>query len=184
MLPVNCRFAYLQVEQPAAICCAYGCGQVETQHHALYACPQVHPVWAFHRGAWSRFGVSFSWSTITDLDLFSVNDQSAHSKDALRILWTLLTASTLYLIWTEHNKVQYDDATPLPTLVWNELSFLSWMTSVRRWLRLQHPDCPVRSSAVDVLHTLRRQANYRPLWAKHPNSLLLAPTSAAAHNSH
>ncbi|KAF0709955.1 Aste57867_5693 [Aphanomyces stellatus] len=27
MLPVNCRFAYLQVERPDAILCAYGCGQ-------------------------------------------------------------------------------------------------------------------------------------------------------------
>ncbi|ETV89773.1 hypothetical protein H310_15398, partial [Aphanomyces invadans] len=26
MLPVNCRFAHLQVERPDAICCAYGCG--------------------------------------------------------------------------------------------------------------------------------------------------------------
>ncbi|KAF0706607.1 hypothetical protein As57867_006709, partial [Aphanomyces stellatus] len=31
MLPVNCRFAYLQVERPDAICCTYGCVQVETQ---------------------------------------------------------------------------------------------------------------------------------------------------------
>ncbi|ETV89972.1 hypothetical protein H310_15193, partial [Aphanomyces invadans] len=54
------------------------------------------------------------------------------------------------------------------------------MTSVRRWLRLQDPDCPVCASALQVLHTLRAHPNYRPLWSKHPNSLLLGPTSSTA----
>ncbi|RLO09020.1 hypothetical protein DYB28_012513, partial [Aphanomyces astaci] len=80
-------------------------------------------------------------------------------KDALQTLWILLTASTLHLIWTEHNKVQYEDKTPLPPTAWNELSFLGWTMSVRRWLRLQDPDCPLRSSVLHVLHTLRAPAN-------------------------
>ncbi|ETW06592.1 hypothetical protein H310_02810 [Aphanomyces invadans] len=109
-----------------------------------------------------------------------VNQVGDPHKEALGILWRLLVGATLHLIWAQHNKVQYEDATPLPYLAWTELSFLGWMTSVRRWLRLQDPDCPVRSSVVCVLHNLRVQAAYRFLWAKHPNSLLLAPTSAAA----
>ncbi|RHZ02816.1 hypothetical protein DYB31_007342 [Aphanomyces astaci] len=171
MLPVNCRFAHLQLERPDAICCAYGCGAVETQYHAFHACPHIHPVWSFHRDAWRRYGVSFAWSTI--------NASGDRHKDALQTLWILLTASTLHLIWTEHNKVQYESATPLPSAAWNELSFLGWTMSVRRWLRLQDPDCPLRSSVLHVLHTLRAPANYRPLWAKYPYSLHLAPTSAA-----
>ncbi|ETV93868.1 hypothetical protein H310_12215 [Aphanomyces invadans] len=47
------------------------------------------------------------------------------------------------------------------------------MTSVRRWLPLEDPDCPVRVSALQVLHTLRTYPNYRLLQSKHPNSLLL-----------
>ncbi|ETV63580.1 hypothetical protein H257_19494 [Aphanomyces astaci] len=174
MLPVNCRFAYL-LERPDAICCAYGCGGVETQHHAFHACPQIHPVWTFHRDAWRCYGVTFSWSTISDLDLFTVNARGHHHQDALKTLWILLIASTLHLIWTEHNKVQYEAATPLPPPAWNELSFLGWTMSVRRWLRLQDPDCPLRSS---VLEVLRVQSPYRPLWTKYPYTLLLAPTSA------
>ncbi|KAF0702722.1 hypothetical protein As57867_007729, partial [Aphanomyces stellatus] len=173
------RFAYLQVERPDAILCAYGCGQVETQHHAFHACAHVSPVWAFHRNAWSRFGVSFGWSTISDLDRFSVNVHGDRHKDALKTLWALLTASTLHLIWSERNKAQFEDAAVLPRRVWLELSFLGWMTSVRRWLRLQDPACPTRASALDVLAQLRVQAPYRPLWAKHPLSLVLAPTAAA-----
>ncbi|RHY71906.1 hypothetical protein DYB34_012972, partial [Aphanomyces astaci] len=178
MLPVNCRFAYLQVERPDAICCTYGCGQVETQHHAFHACPRIHPVWSFHRDAWRPFGAPFTWSTISDLDLFTVNSRGDRHKDAVKTLWILLTASTLNLIWTQHNKVQYEDANPLPLPQWFELSFLGWMTSVRRWLRLQDHDCPIRTSALHVLHTLRGQANYRRLWEQHPNSLLLAPSAA------
>ncbi|RLO10915.1 hypothetical protein DYB28_012980 [Aphanomyces astaci] len=177
MLPVNCRFAYLQVERPDAICCTYGCGQVETQHHAFHACPRIHPVWSFHRDAWRPFGAPFTWSTISDLDLFTVNSRGDRHKDAVKTLWILLTASTLNLIWTQHNKVQYEDANPLPLPQWFELSFLGWMTSVRRWLRLQDHDCAIRTSALYVLHTLRDQANYRRLWEQHPNTLLLAPSA-------
>ena len=36
MLPVNSRFYYLQPSQPTAVCCAYGCGAVETEHHAFH----------------------------------------------------------------------------------------------------------------------------------------------------
>ncbi|KAF0688865.1 Aste57867_19588 [Aphanomyces stellatus] len=183
MLPVNCRFAYLQVERPDAICCTYGCVQVETQRHAFHECATISPVWTFHQDAWSRFGVSFSWLGISDLDRFSVNANGDRLKDALKTLWTLLTAATLHLIWTQHNLVQYEDAGALPPRAWTELSFLGWRASVRRWLRLQDPDCPVRSSALDVLATLRVQGGYRALWTKYPTSLLLAPT-AAVDRSH
>ncbi|KAF0712012.1 Aste57867_4939 [Aphanomyces stellatus] len=114
---------------------------------------------------------------------FSVNANGDRLKDALKTLWTLLTAATLHLIWTQHNLVQYEDAGALPPRAWTELSFLGWMASVRRWLRLQDPDCPVRSSALNVLATLRVQGGYRALWTKYPNSLLLAPT-AAVDRSH
>ncbi|KAF0708783.1 Aste57867_6215 [Aphanomyces stellatus] len=157
MLPVNCHFAYFQVDRPHEICCAYGCGHVETQHHALHTCFHISPVWTFHRDAWSRFGVTFLWSTILDVNLFSVNEYGDRLKAALKTLWTLLMAAVLHLIWTEHNKA----------------------TSVRRWVRLQDPDCPVRSSALEVMATLRVQGGYRALWAKYPNSLLLAPAATA-----
>ncbi|KAF0711993.1 hypothetical protein As57867_004932, partial [Aphanomyces stellatus] len=170
-------------ERPDAICCTYGCVQVETQRHAFHECATISPVWTFHQDAWSRFGVSFSWLAISDLDRFSVNANGDRLKDALKTLWTLLTAATLHLIWTQHNLVQYEDAGALPPRAWTELSFLGWMASVRRWLRLQDPDCPVRSSALDVLATLRVQGGYRALWTKYPNSLLLAPT-AAVDRSH
>jgi hypothetical protein len=179
MLPVNCRLVYLQVDRPDVICCAYGCGAVETQRHAFHDCPNIHPVWSFHREAWRRYGVTFSWSTISDLDHFAVSATYDHLKNALKILWVLLTASTIHIIWTEHNKVQHDGATPLPPSTWNELSFLGWTMSVRRWLRLQDPDCPLRSSVLHVLRTLRTSAPYQPLWAKYPHSLLLAPPSVA-----
>ncbi|KAF0700476.1 Aste57867_9005 [Aphanomyces stellatus] len=136
------------------------------------------------RPRWCRFGVTFSWSTISDVDLFSVNEYGDRLKAALKTLWALLTAAVLHLNWTEHNKVQYDGASALSCHVWNELSFLSWTASVRQWLRLQDPDCPVRSSAFEVMATQRVQGGYRALWAKYPNSLLLAPTAADPRARH
>ncbi|KAF0708723.1 hypothetical protein AaE_013111 [Aphanomyces astaci] len=176
MLPVNSRFAYLQSTRPDAICCAYGCGAVETQSHAFYSCPHVHPIWTFHTASWSYFGVNFSWDSISDLDNFTVSPRSVPRKDALRILWSLLTATTVHLIWTQHNLIQYEHHTPLPPDAWHQLTFIGWMTSVRRWLRLQLPDCPLRTTVLQVLYSLRGRPNYRVLWAKYPHCLQLLPS--------
>ncbi|OQR88979.1 hypothetical protein ACHHYP_06536 [Achlya hypogyna] len=112
MLPVNCRFAYLQVTRPDAICCAYKCGAVETDLHAFSTCPKIHPIWAFHARAWRVYGVDFAWTRITQLGTFTVNDRGH-----------LLTAAVIYLIWTRHNKVQYEDHNKLPTTAWEELTY-------------------------------------------------------------
>ncbi|OQR81393.1 hypothetical protein THRCLA_11774 [Thraustotheca clavata] len=83
MLPVNSRFYYLQVSQPTAVCCAYGCGAVETQLHVFHQCCHVHHVWQFHACAWQYYGVSFDWSTISDLDNFGVNHRGVELKSAI-----------------------------------------------------------------------------------------------------
>jgi hypothetical protein len=140
MLPVNCRLSYLQIERPDAICCAYGCGSVETEHHAFHACASIYPIWSFHANAWGHFGVNFAWSSITQLDHFPTNARGAADKDVLQLLWHLFVAATLHLVWREHNEVQYEGKVPLPELTWREITFLAWTSSVRRWLRLQDAD--------------------------------------------
>ena len=180
MLPVNSRFAYLQVTQPNAVCCAYNCGAVETELHALHACPTVHPLWLFHGRAWGVYGVSFDWSNITQLDSFQANPRDPHDKEPLQLLWQLLVGATLYLIWTQHNAVYYHNQGVLPPSAWEELSFLHWMASVRRWLRLQPSDCPHRASVLRVLDVLRWQRAYRPLWTKYPSCTRLVPTAVTA----
>ena len=173
MLPVNSRFYYLQPTQTTAVCCAYGCGAIETEHHAFHQCHHVYPVWLFHAKAWRCYGVNFSWSTISNLDLFYVNQRGAPMKDAVFLIWSLLTASTLYTIWTQHNAVQYDNKNPLPSTAWEELTFLGWTASLRRWLRLQDPDSCDRVAVLDVLGILKSQPNYRVLWTKYPRCLAL-----------
>ena len=66
--------------------------------------------------------------------------------------------------------MQYDDKDPLPSDVWEELTFLGWTTSLRRWLRLQDPD------RLAVLGLLKLQPNYRALWTKYPRYLALHPS--------
>ncbi|KDO25358.1 hypothetical protein SPRG_09183 [Saprolegnia parasitica CBS 223.65] len=176
MLPVNSRFAYLQRQRPDAICCAYGCGAAESQQHAFYDCEVVHQVWALHAGAWRRFGVTFSWNTISDIDAFSVNGRGEPHKAALRVLWSLLTASLLHLIWKQHNGVQYEHKRAIPAAAWHDLSFVGWMASVRHWLRLQDADCPARAAVLDVVRMLHGQPAYQPLVAKYPLLLRLGPS--------
>ncbi|OQR88608.1 hypothetical protein ACHHYP_06725 [Achlya hypogyna] len=157
MLPVNYRVAYLQATNRSAVCCAYNCGAVETEHHALHACPVVQPLWHLHASAWVVYGVSFEWPSITQLDSFPTNARARNDKLAVQLLWHLLVGATLHLIWTLHNAVQYDNHSVPPPATLAELSFLHRMASVRRWLRLQPPDCPLRASALRVLNVLRWQ---------------------------
>ncbi|OQR88776.1 hypothetical protein THRCLA_10110, partial [Thraustotheca clavata] len=168
MLPVNSRFGYLQASQPNAICCAYGCDEVETQLHAFYACPN-----AFHGAAWECFGVDFSWSSISDLEMFMTNHYGPQHYEALYTLWSLLCSSMLHSIWTQHNFVQYEKRRPIPTHVWVELSFQGWTMSIRRWLRLHDPSSPARLDALNVLKILQNQTNYRSMWERYPYCLRL-----------
>ncbi|EQC35591.1 hypothetical protein SDRG_06879 [Saprolegnia diclina VS20] len=48
MLPVNSRTHYIQHQEPGAIVCSHGCGAVETEMHAFFACPYIHPIWEWH----------------------------------------------------------------------------------------------------------------------------------------
>ncbi|ETV69955.1 hypothetical protein H257_14542 [Aphanomyces astaci] len=176
MLPVNSRFFYLQTTRPDAIYCTYGCGIIETQSHTFHSCHRVHPVWLFHASAWRRFGVTFSCESIFDVDSFAVNPCSVPRKDAIQLLWTHLVATILHLIWTQHNLIQYEDQPPLPPDAWHQLTFIGWMTSVRRWLRLQLPHCPLRTTVLQVLYSLRGHPNYRVLWVKYPHCLHLLPS--------
>ncbi|OQR88591.1 hypothetical protein ACHHYP_06734 [Achlya hypogyna] len=177
MLPVNCRFAYLQATNPSTVCCAYNCGAVETDHHALRTCPVVQPLWHLHTSAWGVYVVSFEWITLTRLDNLPSNARAHNDKPAVQLLWQLLAGATLHLIWTLHNAVQYDNRSVPPPVTWAELSFLHWLASVSRWLRLQPPDCPLRASALSVLNVLRWQRACRPLWAKYPSCFRLMATS-------
>lgn len=177
MLPVNSRFYYMQPAQSDAVCCVYDdCDAVETQHHAFHTCGHVYPLWTFHATAWRCYGVPFDWAAITNFDRFQVNARGAPHKDALFVLWSLLCASNLYSVWTQHNAIKYDDKSPLPCAAWQELSFISWTASIRRWLRQHDPDDPERLAMLTVLRTLLQQQGYRALWAKYPSSVVLQPS--------
>ncbi|OQR88803.1 hypothetical protein THRCLA_10092 [Thraustotheca clavata] len=179
MLPVNSRFYYLQVAQPTAVCCAYGCGAVEAQLHAFHQCSHINHVWQFHARAWQCYGVNFEWSTVSNLDNFGVNHRGVELKSAIFLVWSPLTATVLHKIWTQHNAIQYNNKAPLPETTWYELTFLGWTTLVRRWLRLQDADSTDRQPVLDVLEMLSSQPHYRALWAKYPRCLSLQPPSLA-----
>ena len=176
MLSVNSRFYFMQPLQPDAVCCVYeDCNAVETLHHAFHTCSHVHPLWSYHASSWRFFGVKFDWASITNVDKFQVNSRNSVHKEALKILWTLLCASNLHSIWTQRNSVKFDSKSPLPQSVWQELSFISWHTSIRRWLRLRDSEDPDRRAILAVLEIFRNQVGYRALYNKHPSSIVLQP---------
>ncbi|OQR89109.1 hypothetical protein ACHHYP_06467, partial [Achlya hypogyna] len=94
MLLVNSRFPYLQ--RPDAICCA-------NSQHAFHDCEVVNQVRAFHGRAWRCFGVPFSRASLANLDTFPLNARGARHEVALRVLWSILAAAVLGLIWVQHN---------------------------------------------------------------------------------
>ncbi|OQR82120.1 hypothetical protein ACHHYP_16377 [Achlya hypogyna] len=150
------------------LCCTYNCGAVETENHALHACSVIQPLWHLHACTWGVYGVSFEWYTLTQLDTFPTNARARNDKVAVQLLWHLLVGATLHLILAQDNSVYYDNHSIPPPATWAELSILYWMASVRRWLRLQPTDYPLRASALCVHTVLSWQRAYIPLWAKHP----------------
>ncbi|KAG9408881.1 hypothetical protein AC1031_020784 [Aphanomyces cochlioides] len=91
--------------------------------------------------------------------------------------WALLCASNLHYIWTTHNAAKFESKEPPPPEIWQEVSFIRWHASIRRWLRLQEVDSPQRVEAISAINTLHRQPVYRPLVAKYPTLLALQPSA-------
>ncbi|RHY90070.1 hypothetical protein DYB35_002205 [Aphanomyces astaci] len=128
MLPVNYSLFFLQDTHPNIVECSYpGCTAVETMRHVLVECSCVAPVWAWHSAPWRQFGLSFTWTTISDLDLVVVLPQWQHSFDILRKLWALLVAVTLHSLWRHRNNTRFESKPP-PTnipLYWTQVNMSS-----------------------------------------------------------
>ena len=172
MLPVNARYSYKRDTEPWSLECQHdGCTAVETQEHALHACTKVAPLWALHQVAWQVVGVTFAWSSILDLDHFCVGHRGRRYKDALFQVWVMLVGATLHTVWMQRNHTKHRHRAMPPTHVMGELTFLLWLSSVRRWMRLQAPDDPVVSDLKRALALLLHEHPYNALRAKHPRCL-------------
>ncbi|ETV75045.1 hypothetical protein H257_10643 [Aphanomyces astaci] len=176
MLPVNARFVYRQATDASAVLCAHGCLEVESQLHALFACPRLAPLWQTHQSAWRTTGVRFSWHNILNLDDFYCHVNHGHLKPALFQLWVMVTGVCLHLLWFHHNQVQYQGHALPPLAALIELSFVTWTATVRSWLRRLPPDDITRPALMAALDLLFRQSHYSQLHQKFPPCLKLAPT--------
>ncbi|OQR83106.1 hypothetical protein ACHHYP_15095, partial [Achlya hypogyna] len=165
MLPVNARYKYRPDVDPAVLQCSHGCSADETIEHALHACPKASALWTLHQTAWSCFGVGFSWFCITNIDGFTTNSRGAPHKSALFKLWVMLTGVSLHLLWTQRNHAKHRNRAMPPAHVILDVSFVTWLRSVRRWMRLQDPDDAELTAVQAALAMLLRQTNYRDLHA-------------------
>jgi hypothetical protein len=176
MIPVNSRFMYRQEVDPDSPMCSHGCGVHETERHAFHDCTKVLRVWDTHSAAWQATGATFSWHSLLNIDCFDVHPSWLSHKPALFQLWVMLVGVTLHLVWTHHNMVLYQGRRMPPPHVLMELSFILWMTTCRRHLRLIQASRDEVEAALTALHLLLRQPHYRDLRAKHPRCLALEST--------
>ncbi|ETW04455.1 hypothetical protein H310_04728 [Aphanomyces invadans] len=88
----------------------------------------------------------------------------------------MLTGVSLHLLWTQRNHAKHRNRAMPPAHVILDVSFVTWLRSVRRWMRLQVPDDSELSAVQAALVTLLRQTNYRDLHAKYPRCLALDTT--------
>jgi len=173
MLPVNARYSYLRDTDPGMVWCSHGCASDETIQHVLHGCVKTAPLWALHTAAWQCFGVGFGWFHLSNLDRFSVNGRGAPHKTALFQLWVMLSGVALHLLWMRRNDAKHRSQSMPPAHVLLDITFVTWMTTVRRWMRLQDLDDPVLSSTRAALAILLRQPHYHDLSDKYPRCLEL-----------
>jgi hypothetical protein len=173
MLPVNSRYSYCRETEPDKMLCPHGCGHDETAMHALRSCRAVVSLWSMHQAAWATTGVQFSWFAITNVDNFAVTGVGAPLKNAMYQLWTMVTGVTLHLAWQTRNNAKHRNRAPPPVHALLDISFVIWMTTVRRWMRLQADDDPGLAATKSALAILLRQVHYRDMHAKYPRCLEL-----------
>jgi len=176
MLPVNARYKHRPDVEPALIRCPHGCDHDETIEHTLHACPKVTALWQLHQAAWSCFAVGFGWHCIMNTDGFATNGRGTPLTAALHKLWVMLTGVCLHLTWTQRNHAKHRDHPMPPAHVLLDVSFSTWMATVRRWMRLQDPDDAELAVVKAAMAILLRQNHYRDLHAKYPRCLALDTT--------
>ncbi|CAK4608758.1 unnamed protein product [Aphanomyces euteiches] len=175
MIPVNGRFAFRQQQDSISINCTHHCDAVETEEHAFHTCHKIHPMWAAHTRAWHHFNGSFEWHSLLRPDTVKFNERAGEFTETLHQLWTMLSGVCLHLIWRHHNLTLHQHKSVPPNHVLFELSFLLWMATTRRWLRLIEDD-DEKQSTLAALQILLAQPLYSDLLAKHPRSLELETT--------
>lgn len=175
MIPVNGRFAFRQHIIPNATDCSHRCGDVETEEHAFHTCSKIQPLWSTHTRAWHHYNGSFEWRHLLHPNSIKFNDNAKNSADILHQLWIMLSGVCLHLIWRHHNLTLHQHKPIPPNHVLFELSFLLWMATTRRWLRLLD-DADVKQATLAALQAILAQPLYSDLMAKYPRSLELETT--------
>jgi hypothetical protein len=173
MLPVHARYLYLKEVQPDIVKCSHGCGEDETSAHVLRDCGKVAPLWALHEAAWRGLGTDFNWMLLMNIDGVKIDGHGALFQAAMVQLWIMLAGVTLHLMWLRRNYAKHRAEKMPPPQVLLDASFVTWMTTVRRWIRLQDPEDPALAAMHAALAILLRQVHYRDLRAKYPRCLEL-----------
>ncbi len=175
-LPVNSRMAYRQLEDPSAILCSHGCGAVESEIHAFFACPKIYPVWEWHKAAWHAVGTDVHWLRITNLDQFKVHARHARLSEHLHQLWAMAVAVTAHALWQHRNAAHFDNKRLVPQPVLQDTIFVTWLATVRRCLRLLETESTERRDLHAATSLMLTQPGYNTLAAKYPLGLWLRAT--------
>ncbi|RHY15136.1 hypothetical protein DYB25_000083 [Aphanomyces astaci] len=178
MLPVNARLPFTQHIEPDVIFCSHGCSAVETELHAFYTCPKIEPLWAWLDTSWRPLGAAVRWTTVTDLSQFQVHARHIRHRDELHQLWVISVAVTVHTIWTRRNAAKFDRRRLPPPQVLTETTYVLWLATIRRQLRLLEDDSPEHRHLLEATQLLLRQRGYRALSTKHPLGLQLRPSLA------
>jgi len=173
MLPVHARYHYMRDHHPEIVLCSHGCGGEETIAHTLRDCAKVAPLWELHEAAWRGIGTDFNWALLANIDDVRFRGHGALFTAALLQLWIMLAGVTLHLMWQRRNYVKHRAQKMPPPHVLLDTTFVAWMTTVRRWMRLQEPDDPALAAMRAALALLFRQVHYRDLRIKYPRCLEL-----------
>jgi len=110
---------------------------------------------------------------LTNLDKFVVARRYQALHEMLFRLWVMLVGVTQHLVWTQRNHRKHRSKFMPPTHVLVDVTFSTWMSTIRHWLRLHSSKEDDLASMHAALMVLLGQPIYSELYVKHPRCLEL-----------
>nr|CCA18947.1 AlNc14C60G4410 [Albugo laibachii Nc14] len=144
--------------QPNIILCIQpSCGAVEVDQHLFFDCDHTAQLfWNYSRHGITFFSSRPRWTNIACAIVPPVRTEWKEYQQILSDLWLALQTVTLHFIWSDRNRILFDNRPPTPTIPALSVIYTTFSAHVR-YFRRQCYDEDDRIQLAKVLDQLSKQ---------------------------